>query len=142
MLQTAKDDVECGAVRAIKCKLCPAAELRSWPCFRRHCNTSEDHPVELTFCDQCGDYLGRRDSEKRHKGKRHQEGCRTTPRDQAEWKKKTAKRLFEDFNAKMENCLRTGEDLGPRFAAITQAKVPMTSRKVFKHKRIRLEGDS
>ena len=28
--------------RAIKCKLCPAVELSSWQCFRRHCDTSED----------------------------------------------------------------------------------------------------
>ncbi|KAH8985634.1 hypothetical protein EDB86DRAFT_2833049 [Lactarius hatsudake] len=144
MLRTTADDVERGAVHVIKCKLCPAVELGSWQCFRRHCNTSEDHPAELTFCNRCGDHFGRRDSEKRHSGKRYQEECRTTPRDQAEWKKKTVKRLFEDFSTKIELCLRTGEELGPRFAAITQqamqqAKVPTTSKK---QKKIRLEGDS
>jgi hypothetical protein len=41
----------------IKCKLCPTVELSSWQCFRRHCDASEDHLVELTFCDRCGDYL-------------------------------------------------------------------------------------
>ncbi|KAH8983111.1 hypothetical protein EDB92DRAFT_2039941, partial [Lactarius akahatsu] len=144
MLQMTDDDVEHRAIRVIKCKLCPTAKLGSWQCFRRHCNTSEDHPTELAFCNRCGDHFGRRDSEKRHNGKRYQEECRTTPRDQAEWKKKTVKRLFEDFSTKIEHCLRTGEELGPRFAAITQqamqqAKVPTTSKK---QKKIQLGGDS
>ena len=52
---------------------------------------------------------------------------------------KTAKQLFEDYNAKMESCLRTGEELGPRFSAIFRAKVASMSKI---HKRIRLEGDS
>ncbi|KAH9012117.1 hypothetical protein EDB84DRAFT_1444831 [Lactarius hengduanensis] len=144
MLQTTEDDLERGAVHVIKCKLCPTAELGSWQCFRRHCKTSENHPAELVFCDRCGDHFGRRDSKKRHNGKRYQEECRATPQDHAEWKKKTVKRLFEDFSAKIERSLRTGEELGPRFAAITQqamqrAKVPTTSKK---QKKIRLEGDS
>lgn len=135
MLQTTADDMKCGAVRDIKCKLCPSVELNTWQCFRRHCNTSEEHPAELTFCDRCGDYFGRRDSEKRHKGKRYQEECRTMPREQAEWKTKTTKQLFDDFNAKMEHCLRAGEELGPRFAAIALAKVVTTSKKTLKQKR-------
>ncbi|KAH9020959.1 hypothetical protein EDB85DRAFT_2002073 [Lactarius pseudohatsudake] len=144
MLQMTEDDVERRAVHVIKCKLCPTAKLGSWQCFRRHCNTSEDHPAGLTFCNRCGDHFGRRDSEKRHNGKRYQEECRATPRDQAEWKKRTVKRLFEDFSTKIEHCLRTGEELGPRFAAIAQqamqqAKVPTTSKK---QKKIRLEGNS
>ncbi|KAH9058220.1 hypothetical protein EDB87DRAFT_943306 [Lactarius vividus] len=144
MLQTADGDVERGAVRIIKCKLCTAVELGSWQCFRRHCNTSEDHPAELTFCDRCGDHFGRRDSKKRHNGKKYQEECRTTPQGHAEWKRKTVERLFEDFNTKIERCLRTGEELGPRFATITryamqQAKVPTTSKK---QRKTRLDGNS
>ncbi|KAH9039785.1 hypothetical protein EDB85DRAFT_1927626, partial [Lactarius pseudohatsudake] len=144
MLQTTEDDVERGAVHSIKCKLCPTVELGSWQCFRRHCKTSEEHPAELIFCNRCGDHFGRRDSEKRHTGKRYQDECRTTPRDQAEWKKTTVKRLFEKFDTKIEHCLRTGEELGPRFATITQqaiqqAKVPTTSKK---QKKIQSEGDS
>ncbi|KAH9042970.1 hypothetical protein EDB83DRAFT_2677532 [Lactarius deliciosus] len=144
MLQTTEDDVERGAVRVIKCKLCPTTELGSWQCFRRHCKTSENHPAELVFCDRCGDHFGCRDSKKRHNGKRYQEECHATPQDHAEWKKMTVKRLFEDFSAKIERCLRTGEELGPRFAAITQqamqqAKVPTTSKK---QKKIQLESDS
>jgi hypothetical protein len=122
----------------IKCKLCPTVELSSWQCFRRHCDTSEDHPAELTFCDRCGDYFGRRDSERRHKlTRKYQEERHTTPRDQAKRKKKTVEWIFKHFNARMEHCLRTGEELGPRFAAMTaQAKVPNASKKVW------LEGNS
>ncbi|KAN0140886.1 hypothetical protein V8E53_001330 [Lactarius tabidus] len=115
-------DVEGGV---IKCKLCPTVEFSSWQCFRRHCDISEDHPAELTFCDRCGDYFGRRDSERRHKRTRKYQGeWRTTPRDQAK-RKKMVKWLFENFNARMKYCLRTGEELGPLFATmIAQAKVP------------------
>ena len=120
-------DVERGIFR---CKLCPDVELSSWQCFQRHCNTSEDHPAELTFCDRCGDYFGRRESAGRHQ-ESNQEECRTTSRDLAEAKKKTVERLLEDFNAKMDHCLGTGEELGPRFAVmITQANIPTTSKKV------------
>ncbi|KAH8995906.1 hypothetical protein EDB92DRAFT_1814379 [Lactarius akahatsu] len=144
MLQTTEDNVEHGAVHSIKCKLCPTVELGSWQCFRRHCKTSEEHPAKLIFCNRCGDHFGCRDSEKRHNGKKYQEECSTTSRDQAEWKKTTVKRLFEEFNMKIEHCLRTGEELGPRFARITQqaiqqAKVPTTSKK---QKKTWSEGDS
>lgn len=121
-------DVEGGI---IKCKLCPAVELSSWQCFRRHCDTSEDHPAELHFCNRCGDHFGRRDSKRRHKRTRkYQEEYRTTSRDQAKLKKKTVQWLFDNFNARMEYCLRTGEELGPRFAAmVAQAEVPTASKK-------------
>jgi hypothetical protein len=142
MLQTTEHDIERGAVGIIKCKICPTVDLQSWQCFRRHCNTSEDHPAELTFCDQCGDHFGRRDSGKRHRERKLQEECRTTPRDQAEWKTKITKQLFDDFNVKMDRCLRTGEELGLRFAAITHAKVPTKSKKKPKHRRKQLEDDS
>jgi hypothetical protein len=120
-------DLEGGVIR---CKLCPTVKLSSLQCYRRHCDTSRDHPAELTFCDRCGDYFGRRDSKRRHNTRENQEKCRTTPRDQADWKKTTVERLFEDFNSELERCLRTGEELGARFAVmITQAKVPTTSKK-------------
>jgi hypothetical protein len=116
----------------IKCKLCPTVEWSSWQSFRRHCDTSEDHPAKLTFCDRCGDYFGRPDSERRHKRTRkYQEERHTTPRDQVKRKKKTVKWVFKNFNARMEYCLRTGEELGPRFAAmIALAEVPTASKKV------------
>ncbi|KAI9450628.1 hypothetical protein BJY52DRAFT_1227125 [Lactarius psammicola] len=142
MLRTTEDDVEHGAVHVIRCRLCPTVELSSWQCFRRHCTTSEDHPARLTFCDRCGDYFGRRDSERRHNEKKNQEECSRTPQDLAEWKKKTAERLFEDFNAKIDHCLSTGEEVSPRFRAIVQATIPTTSKKIFKQKKIRLETDS
>jgi hypothetical protein len=107
----------------IRCKLCPAVKLSSWQCYQRHCDTSRDHPAELTFCDRCGDYFGRRDSKMRHNTRENQDECHTTSRDQAEWKKTTVERLFEEFNAKLERCLRTGEELETRFAEmITHAR--------------------
>ncbi|KAF8261585.1 hypothetical protein EI94DRAFT_1789386 [Lactarius quietus] len=134
MLRITEGEVQHGAVHVIRCKLCPTVALGSWQCFQRHCNSSEDHPAEFTFCNQCGDYFGRRDSKKRHEAKKNQEGCRTTPRAHAEWKKATTRQLFDSFNVRMEHCLRTGDELGPRFAAIVQERVLCTSKKVFKEK--------
>ena len=124
MLQT---DLEGGVIR---CKLCPNVKLSSWQCYRRHCDTSRDHPAKLTFCDRCGEYFGRQDSKRRHNTKEYQEKCRATPRDKAELKKRGVERIFEDFNQKLERCLKTGEELCTRFAVmITEAKVPTTSKK-------------
>lgn len=135
MLLTSGDELTRGAVHVIRCKLCPSAELGSWPCFQRHCNTSEDHPAELTYCDRCGDYFGRGVSKKRHEAKKNPEGCHKTSRVQAEWKKRTTKKLFEIFNVEMEHCLRTGEELDRRFAKIAQENVPSTSKKASKDKK-------
>ena len=126
MLRT---DLEGGVIR---CKLCPNVKLSSWQCYRRHCDTSRDHPAKLTFCDQCGDYFGRRDSKMRHNTRENQDECSTTPRDKAELKKRVVKRIFEDFNTKLERCLKTGEELGTRFAVmIAKAKVPTTSKEAW-----------
>ena len=142
MLLTTEDELMRGAVHVIRCKLCPTEELGTWTCFQRHCNTSEDHPAEITFCDRCGDYFGRRDSKKRHEVKKNPGACHKTSRVQAEWKKRTTKRLFDIFTEKLEHCLRTGEELGSRFAEEAQANVPSTSKKPFKDKGIRSRGDS
>ncbi|KAH9060434.1 hypothetical protein EDB87DRAFT_603463 [Lactarius vividus] len=83
MLQTTQADEECGAVRAIICRVCSNQRFREWVTFQRHCMSCEKHPSELKFCPKCGDYFGRQDSEVRHKDKRHQEACLSTSRDEA-----------------------------------------------------------
>jgi hypothetical protein len=133
LLRTTKDDLRRQAVSTIECRLCPDANWGSWQCFKRHCNTSEDHPVEITFCERCGDYFGRRDSLKRHLIKRNQDGCRMTSRCEADRKKIRTQQLFGDFKLKLGSCLRTGKELGPRFAAIARPN-QSTSKKAFKSK--------
>jgi hypothetical protein len=142
MLRTTEDDLRRRAVSTIECRFCPDANWGSWQCFQRHCNTSEDHPVEITFCEQCGDYFGRRDSLKRHQVKRNQDGCRMTSRWEADRKKITTQQSFDGFNLKLESCLRTGEELGPRFAAIARPNIQSTSKKAFKSKGAQSGGNS
>lgn len=55
-----------------------------------------------------------------------------TSRDQAERKKRMAKLHFDDFNARTEHCLRTGEKLGRHFSAIAQRNVLSTLKKAQK----------
>ncbi|KAI9441859.1 hypothetical protein H4582DRAFT_1935452 [Lactarius indigo] len=132
MLRTTEDEEERKAVRVIKCKLCPDVELNSWPCFRRHCNMSEDHPIKLTFCSRCGDHFARQDSKKRHEEKKYQEECHMTPSHEANRKKETIVQLLKDFNVELERRLSNGEEPGRRFPVIAQKNVPTTSKKEYK----------
>ena len=59
------DDDECGAVRVIKCKLCPAARFSTWETYKHHCKSCGKRPSELKYSSsdpRCGDYFGRPDS--------------------------------------------------------------------------------
>ena len=115
MLQITEDEARLGAVHSIKCKLCPKVALRSWQCYQRHCDESEAHPVELNFCDRCGDHFARADSLKRHaRGK----NCHRRTQDNNEGVKKRINWHLNDFNARMERSLRTGEVFQYRFAEI------------------------
>jgi hypothetical protein len=66
LLQASEADFARGAVQTIKCRLCPDTKLKDFEEFKRHCKTMETHPLELHFCDRCGDYFARSDSLKRH----------------------------------------------------------------------------
>ena len=121
MLRITADEARRGAVHAINCKFCPKVILRSWQCYRRHCKDSEAHPVALTYCNQCGDHFARGDSLKRHARRKNRDDCLGTRPDDAERKRRTTQWHLDHFNARFERCLRTGEELGRRFAEI----VPM-----------------
>ena len=99
MLQMTQAEEECGAVRVIKCKLCPQARpFGLWVIFQRHCKSCEKHPSELEYCIECGDYFGRPDSKKRHVEKKYLAACRGTSLDDADGKKersRTAPRSFQ-----------------------------------------------
>ncbi|KAH9077579.1 hypothetical protein EDB83DRAFT_2344562 [Lactarius deliciosus] len=130
MLQTTQADEERGAVRYIMCRVCSNRCFPKWATFQRHCKSCEKHPSELKFCPKCGDYFGRQDSEKRHKDKRHQGACLSTSRDEAREKEQKATRILEAFEARLQRCLRNGEDPGPRFSEVMSRKLTNTSKKV------------
>ncbi|KAH8990861.1 hypothetical protein EDB92DRAFT_1863619 [Lactarius akahatsu] len=141
MLQTTQADEERGAVRYIMCRVCSDRCFPKWATFQRHCKSCEKHPSELKFCPKCGDYFGRQDSETRHKDKRHQGACLSTSQDEAREKEQKATRILEAFEARLQRCLRSGEDPGPRFSEVMSRKLMNTSKKVSKAE-TSLEGES
>ncbi|KAH9022079.1 hypothetical protein EDB83DRAFT_2555692 [Lactarius deliciosus] len=130
LLQTTQADIERRAVSVIKCRLCPIQNFKTWACFFRHCRDSEEHPAEIKCCERCGIYFGRQDSMKRHNDSATKACCETTP-DEAASKMYQAKQLLAAFRARVEYCLRTGEELGPTFSAIARAELPSKSKKAF-----------
>ena len=141
LLETTEADVERGAVSMIKCRLCPTERFKTWACFCRHCRDCEEHPVQIKCCERCGIYFGRQDSMKRHKDSATKACCATTPAEAA-WRKHRAEQLLADFQARVEDCLRTGEELGRKFAAIAREELPSKSKKVFLTKKTKSKGDN
>jgi hypothetical protein len=135
MLQTTQADLERQAVEDIKCKLCPNTRFSGWDDFERHCDTSEKHPLTICFCDRCGVYFGRKDSLRRHI-QTDTKACRDTTEDQAALRRRVTEKLFKDFNVKLDRCLRTGEDVGQRFAEIVNLNriLQGSTKKNFKRK--------
>ena len=142
MLQMTQAEKERGAVRVIKCKLCPKPRFGTWLTFRRHCKSCEQHPSEVKFCPRCGDYFGRPDSRGRHEDKKHQEACLNTPQHEAKQKREKVERLLKAFEPRLTQCLRNGEDIQPRFSQVINKIFSNTSKKATRSEEISLEGDS
>ena len=137
MLQMTQAERERGAVRTIKCKLCPKVSLRTWATFQRHCKTCKKHPLELDFCRWCGVYFARSDSRNRHE---KDQVCRNQPDHEATMQKKAKiERLFEAFNSRLTHCLKNGEEIELMFSDAMSEVLTGTSKKVSK-KKISLEG--
>jgi len=134
VLQTTQVDLERQAVEHIRCKLCPNTRLSGWDNFEKHCDTSERHPRALFFCDRCGVYFGRKDSHRRHV-KTVTKACRDTTEDQAASRRQVTEQLFKDFSVKLDQCLRTGEDVGQGFAEIVNLSRILPSSSKNKSKR-------
>ena len=143
MLLTTQAERERGGVRTIKCKLCPDAQFGSWATFRRHCKECEMHPVELHYCDLCGDYYARSDSKNRHQDSK-EETCRNTPHGVAIKKKEQVGRLFKAFEARLMHCLKTGEEIKPTFSEAATRQLNKicdnTSKKAANKEEISFEG--
>jgi hypothetical protein len=135
MLQTTQAEEERGAVRVIKCKLCPKARLGSWVVYQRHCNTCEKHPSSLDFCPGCGDYFGRSDSGFRHNGKKYKGPCNKKKPD-AKQKMEEVKRFLKAFDARMMHCLKNGEEFKSSFSREMNGRLQNTSKKVSKPEEI------
>jgi hypothetical protein len=117
-----------GVVKEIKCRLCPDARLNTWERFKRHCETAEGHPLRIHFCDDCGDFFARSDSLKRH-CEYPPAGCLGIPPEKADEKRRMTQDTHNEFIARLERCLGTGEDIGMPFSHIIKNKYPDSSKK-------------
>jgi hypothetical protein len=118
-----------GAVREIKCRLCPDAKFKKWGGFRRHCECTETHPLTIFFCEHCGDYFARSDSCQRHCKNRPAECLRVTP-EKADTKRRATQTEHDDFIRRLKGYLVTGEeDIGMSFSKTMKDMYPDSSKK-------------
>ena len=129
LLQASEADFARGAVQKIKCRLCPDTKLRNFGEFKRHCKTTETHPLNLYFCDRCGDYFARSDSLNRHHIRRPPECRDAKSLAKAAEKRRVTEEAHEVFTRQLEHALITGEDIGMSFSQIMKAKYPESAKK-------------
>ena len=66
LLAATEEDYTLGRVREIKCRWCSRHSFKRWKDFKRHCNTSEVHPLKIIFCEWCGRHFTSTDALKKH----------------------------------------------------------------------------
>ncbi|KAI0293562.1 hypothetical protein BC826DRAFT_1014842 [Russula brevipes] len=128
LLEASTEDWARGAVRVLKCRLCPSADFGNWGDFKRHCRFSEAHPSEIVFCDSCGDFFARQDALDRHR-KKPPRACVGVSPEMAAFKRKVTEVLHRLFLERLERCLKTKEDIGTPFAQVIQWTFPKSSKR-------------
>ena len=128
LLAATQADWARGSVRGIKCRVCPDTDFKEWDDFKRHCDTTEAHPLKIAFCDNCGDSFSRSDSLKRHR-RTQPTKCLSVTLERANAKRKVTRKAHNEFMARIERFLRTGEGIGMPFSQIIKEKYPESSKK-------------
>jgi hypothetical protein len=128
LLVATKADWEREAVNVLKCRLCTSADFSDWEDFKRHCDAAEAHPVKISYCDHCGDFFARRDALKRHCDKPPREWISVTA-EIADTKRRETNQVHIEFEASLERCLRTGEQMETPFAQVIKKTFPKSSKK-------------
>jgi hypothetical protein len=117
-----------GVVQDIRCRICPKATFKDWEDYKRHCDTAEVHPLELFFCDLCGDFFARNDALLRHR-KHPPAECKKAKPEEAAAKRRETDRAHVEFLGHLKECLETGEDIGKPFSQIIKEKYPKSAKK-------------
>ena len=138
LLASTPQDWSDGGINQIKCKLCPDTELKGWEEFKRHCGTAEAHPLNIMFCDNCGDFFARSDSLERHRAKPPAECRRFTPerRKEADKKHEETQKVHDEFMESLKRFVVTGEDIGMPFCEIIKEMYPVSSKKRVRRSRV------
>jgi hypothetical protein len=128
LLAATQADWARGAVKEIKCRVCPKTQLDTWGQFKRHCETTEAHPLKIDFCNNCGDFFARSDSLKRH-CEHPPAKCLSTPPEKANKKRRKTKGIHDKFKARLEGSLGTSENIGMSFSLTVKNIYPASSKK-------------
>ena len=128
LLAATETERENQAVPEIRCRLCPNTGFSTWADFKRHCETTEAHPLRISFCDYCGDFFARSDALKRHYNKPPVE-CLVITKDIAEVKRRETERVHKEFLERLVRSLVTGEEIGMPFAQVIKNMYPKSSKK-------------
>ena len=128
LLVATEVDLARGVVQDIKCRICPNTPFKTWEDYKRHCDTAEVHPLEISFCDLCGDFFARKDALVRHRKHPPAECKKVTP-EEAAAKRRETKRAHVEFVGHLRECLKTGEDIGKTFSQIIKEKYPESAKK-------------
>ncbi|KAI9511933.1 hypothetical protein F5148DRAFT_1167671 [Russula earlei] len=118
-----------GAVRALKCRLCPDADFSNWEDYKRHSDTAEAHPRSISFCDSCGDCFARGDSLVRHRKNPPPECLNVSP-DVAENKRTATRKAHQEFGEGLVGLLKSDEVKGLRhFSVQMKGMYPKSSKR-------------
>ena len=130
LLADTQDDGTPGKIPEMRCRLCPNYRFNSWPEYKRHCTTSEAHPLNITFCDDCGTYFARADLLRSHRQNPPPQ-CAAA---KSEPEKVKEKRIETEMTHKvflegLRDFLRTGEGTWIPFSQIMKKKYPDSVKK-------------
>ena len=127
-LQATVADFARGAVQTIQCRVCPEARFRDFGEFKRHCKTSETHPLSIHFCDRCGVYFARSDSCTWHHRQRLKE-CLKVTLEEAAMKRQRTEDEHGKFVQRLRHNLKTGGNIGLTFTQTMKRIYPDSVKK-------------
>jgi hypothetical protein len=119
LLVATSEDLACRTVQELKCRLCPGTGISNWGDFKRHCDTTEAHPLKISFCKYCGDFFARSDALKRHQ-KRRPATCHGVSLAEAQAKRTATKHAHDAFLGELESLGTTEEAWTPFSQRITE----------------------
>ncbi|KAI9460707.1 hypothetical protein F5148DRAFT_1216228, partial [Russula earlei] len=136
MLEATSADWARGAVRALKCRLCPDADFSNWEDYKRHSDTAEAHPRRISFCELCGDYFARGDSLVRHR-KNPPPECRNVSPDVAENKRAATRKAHQEFAEGLAGLLKSNEVKGFwHFSKRMKGMYPKSSKRAIRQRHL------
>jgi hypothetical protein len=130
LLADTQDDGTPGKIPEMRCRLCPNSRFKSWSEYKRHCTTSEAHPFNIFFCDNCGTYFARADLLSCHRRLPPPQcvAAKSEP-EKVKEKRIETERAHEVFKEGLRNFLRTGEGIWIPFSQIMKEKYPDSVKK-------------